>query len=55
MCYEFESWSWKARAKAFRDAHLKTNPIEQKPAPAQPVEVVERKRGEVKTPEKMPA
>jgi hypothetical protein len=55
MCYEFDSWNWKARAKAFRDAHMKTSPKEQKAAPAKPVEEAECTRPEVKQPEKMPA
>jgi hypothetical protein len=54
MCYEFSSWHWKARAKELHKAQVKTSASEQKSAP-RPVKEPERKRPEVKEPEKTPA
>jgi hypothetical protein len=54
MCYEFDSWHWKARAKEMHKAQLKTSEAEQKSAPVRPVAETERKRPEVKEREKVP-
>ena len=54
MCYEFDSWHWKARAKEMHKAQLKTSAADQKKAVAKPVEETERKRPEVKEAEKLP-
>jgi len=53
MCYEFESWHWKARAKEMHRAQLKTSAAEQKGVAAKPAQETERKRPEVKEPEKV--
>jgi len=55
MCYEFDSWHWKARAKEMHKAQVKTSATEQKSAAANPAQETERKRPEVKEPEKLPA
>ena len=55
MCYEFESWHWKARVDELRKALLKTGEVDPKRAPAKSSEATERKRPEVKEPEKAPA
>jgi hypothetical protein len=54
MCYEFDSWHWKARAKELHKAQLKTSAAEQKSAAAKPAQDTERKRPEVKETEKVP-
>ena len=55
MCYEFDSWHWKTRARELHKAQVKTGAEERKNAPtAAPVEA-ERTRPEVKQPEKVPA
>ena len=55
MCYEFDSWHWKARAKELHKAQLKNNATEQKAEPVKPAQEAERKRTEVKQADKMPA
>jgi hypothetical protein len=56
MCYEFSSWSWKARAKHLDKAQTKPEAAEQKSAPAkQPSEQPVRTRPAVKETEKTPA
>ena len=55
MCYEFDSWHWKARAKEMHKGQLKTSASEQKSAAAKPAQEAERKRREVKETEKLPA
>jgi hypothetical protein len=55
MCYEFSSWSWKARAKHIDEAQSKPQAGEQKTAPAKPTETPVRTRPAVKETEKMPA
>ena len=54
MCYEFESWHWKARAKEMHKAQIKTSGAEQKTVPAKPAEESQRTRPEVAEPEKVP-
>jgi hypothetical protein len=55
MCYEFESWHWKARAKELHKALLETGKTDHKASPAKPADEAERKRPEVNKPEKTPA
>jgi len=55
MCYEFSSWSWKARAKQIDKAQMKPEGAEQKSAPAKPSEPPVRTRPAVKEMEKTPA
>ncbi len=55
MCYEFSSWSWKARAKQIDNARTKSEAAEQKSAPAKPSEQPVRTRPAVKETEKTPA
>jgi hypothetical protein len=54
MCYEFESWHWKARANEMHKAQVKTGTAEQKTVPAKAAEETQRVRPEVKEPEKVP-
>ncbi|HEX6794937.1 MAG TPA: hypothetical protein VF304_13895 [Casimicrobiaceae bacterium] len=54
MCYEFDSWHWKARAKEMHKAQLKTSAMEQKSADAKLAQESERERPEVKETEKVP-
>jgi hypothetical protein len=54
MCYEFSSWSWKARAKQIDKAQTKPEAAEQKAAPANPLQPVPT-RPAVKETDKMPA
>jgi hypothetical protein len=54
MCYEFESWHWKARAKEMHKAQVRTDAAEQKSVPAKPAKDTQRARPEVKEPEKVP-
>ena len=55
MCYEFESWHWKARAKEMHKEQLKASAAEQRSEPAKPAQEPERKRPDVKQTEKLPA
>jgi hypothetical protein len=55
MCYEFESWHWKARANEFHKAQMKSSADEQKTAAPKQVDETERRRPEVKEPDKTPA
>jgi hypothetical protein len=54
MCYEFESWSWKARAAQLYKAQVKRGAAEQKSAPGKPAKETQRARPEGKEPEKIP-
>ena len=54
MCYEFGNWFEKARAKELQRAREKMDTAKQQTAPDVPKEP-ERKRPEVKEPEKVPA
>ena len=54
MCFEFESWHWKARAKEMHKAQVRTGATEQKAVPAAVPKDTERIRPEVKEPEKVP-
>jgi len=58
MCYEFESWHWKARAKEMHKAQVRTDAAEQRTeqrsARAEPAKETQRARPEVKEPEKIP-
>ena len=54
MCYEFSNWFEKARAKELHRAREKIDTAKQPSAPEVPAES-ERKRPEVKEPEKVPA
>ena len=54
MCFEFESWHWKARAKEMHKAQVKSGATEQKTVPAAVPKETERTRPEVKEPEKIP-
>ena len=55
MCYEFSSWSWKARAKQIDKAKMKPEATEQKSAPPKPFEPPVLTRPAVKETEKTPA
>ena len=55
MCYEFSSWSWKARAKQIDKTQTKPEAAEQKTAPAEPSQQPVRTRPAVKETEKTPA
>jgi len=54
MCYEFESWHWKARANEMHKAQVRTDAAEQNSAPAKPAKEAQRAPPEVKEPEKIP-
>jgi len=55
MCYEFSGWHWQGRAKELHKAQVKSRAEESKGTVATSAEDTERKRAEVKQPEKMPA
>ena len=55
MCYEFESWHWKARAKEMHKAQSKARADEPKSVPAKPAPEREVARPDVERTEKLPA
>lgn len=55
MCYEFESWHWKARAKEMHKAQAKAGAEKQKSEPAKLAPQTESARLETKPVEKVPA
>jgi hypothetical protein len=55
MCYEFESWHWKTRTREQHKVQENTSRTEPKREPVRPLDDTERKRPEVKVPEKVPA
>lgn len=54
MCYEFESWHWKARAKDLLQKAQPKASASEKSAPAKPAQETARKHPEVKESEKVP-
>ncbi|HSC23710.1 MAG TPA: hypothetical protein VLG08_08360 [Casimicrobiaceae bacterium] len=55
MCYEFESWHWKARAKEMHKAQSKPSAVEEKREPETASPPTMRVRPQAKPTEKMPA
>jgi len=55
MCYEFESWHWKARAKEMHKAQSKRAAVERKDEPEKLAQQPARMAPETKEAEKVPA
>ena len=55
MCYEFETWHWKARAKEMHKAQSRSSAAAPKDEPVKPAQQTEHKRSDVKPSEKTPA
>ena len=55
MCYEFESWHWKARAKEMHKAQAKPSAVEEKREAKTAALTTTRERPEAKPTEKVPA
>jgi hypothetical protein len=55
MCYEFESWHWKARAKEMHKARSKPSTVEEKREPETPAPPTTREQPEARPTEKVPA
>ena len=55
MCYEFESWHWKARAKEMHKAQTKPGVVDKKSEPDKPAGQPARARPETAPSEKVPA
>jgi len=55
MCYEFESWHWKARAKEMHKAQAKAGAEKQKSEPVKLAPQTESARPETRPAEKVPA
>ena len=54
MCYEFESWHWKARAKEMHKAQAKASAEKQSTEPVKPAPQTESARRETRPVEKVP-
>ena len=55
MCYEFESWHWKARAKEMHKAQTKAGAEKPRSDPVKPVPQTESARPETRPAKKIPA
>ena len=55
MCYEFETWHWKARAKEMHKAQAKADAEKQKSEPVKLAPHTESGRPETRPAEKVPA
>ena len=55
MCYELESWHWKARAKEMHKAQSKPSTVEKKREPETAAAPPTHARPEAKPTEKVPA